>query len=66
MNRTRGLYGALALILFSLFYYWFVITVAIMRLPGLDLGWHLLFYFLSVVVWFIPAAMIVRWMQRAR
>ncbi len=64
MNRMRRFTGALALVLFSVFYYWFVMSVAIMRLPGLAIGWHLLFYFLSVVIWFIPSAMIVRWMQR--
>lgn len=65
MNRSRRFIGAVALILFSVFYYWFVISVAIMRLPDLAIGWHLLFYFLSVVIWFIPSAMLVRWMQRA-
>ena len=64
MNRMRRITGASALVLFSVFYYWFVMSVAIMRLPGLAIGWHLLFYFLSVVIWFIPSAMIVRWMQR--
>jgi hypothetical protein len=62
--RVRKLIGGLALIGFSLIYYWFVISVAIVRLPGYALPWHLLFYLLSVVVWFGPSALIVSWMQR--
>jgi Protein of unknown function (DUF2842) len=62
--RLRKFIGSLALIGFSLAYYWFVISVAIVRLPGYALPWHLLFYLLSVVVWFGPSALIVRWMQR--
>jgi hypothetical protein len=62
--RIRKLIGGLALILFSLVYYWLVITIAIMRLPELATPWHLLFYFLSVVVWFFPSALIIRWIGR--
>jgi hypothetical protein len=59
--RTRKFIGALALIVFSLFFYWFAISVALVRLPGLALGWHLLFYLLTVLIWFIPSALIIRW-----
>lgn len=62
--RLRKFIGSLALIGFSLVYYWFVISVAIARLPGLAMPWHLLFYFLAVVVWFVPSALIIRWIQR--
>ena len=62
--RLKKLIGSLALIAFSLIYYWFVISVAIARLPGLAMPWHLLFYFLAVVVWFGPSALIIRWIQR--
>jgi hypothetical protein len=62
--RLKKFIGSLALIAFSLVYYWFVISVAIARLPGLAMPWHLLFYFLAVVVWFGPSALIIRWLQR--
>lgn len=61
--RLRKLIGSLALVAFSLLYYGFVITIFLARLPGLAMPWHLLFYFLSVVVWFIPSALIIRWVQ---
>jgi hypothetical protein len=62
--RSRRRIGGLAIAGFSIFYYLFVITVALARLPGLELPWHLLFYFLSVVIWFIPCAAIVSWVGR--
>ncbi len=57
----RKFIGGLALIVFSIFYYSFVVSVALARLPDLATGWHLAFYFFSVVLWFIPSALIVRW-----
>jgi hypothetical protein len=62
--RLRKFAGSLALISFSLVYYWFVISVALARLPALATPWHIAFYFLSVVVWFVPSALIIRWIQR--
>ena len=62
--RLRKFLGGMALILFSLAYYWLVISIAIVRLPDLATAWHLLFYFLSVVIWFFPAALIIRWIGR--
>lgn len=64
--KLRKLLGSVALIVYSLAFYWFAISVAIARLPGLATGWHLLFYALTVVIWFIPAAIIVRWIQIGR
>lgn len=64
--RLKKFIGSIALIGFSLIYYAFVISVAIARLPALAMPWHLLFYFLSVVVWFGPSALIVSWMLRPR
>ena len=61
--RLRKLIGSVALIVFSLAYYAFAISVAIARLPDLATPWHILFYFVTVVIWFIPAAVIVRWVQ---
>jgi hypothetical protein len=64
--RLRKLIGGTALILFSLAYYAFAISVAIVRLPGLATHWHLVFYFFTVVIWFIPCALLIRWMLAPR
>jgi hypothetical protein len=58
--------GSIGLVVFSVVYYLFVISVALARLPDLATGWHILFYFISVVIWFIPSAMIVRWTVAAK
>jgi len=64
--RMRKFVGGLALVVYSLAYYSFAISVALARLPDLATGWHLLFYVVTVVIWFIPAALIVRWIQLTR
>jgi hypothetical protein len=64
--RLRKLVGSVALIVYSLTFYWFAISIALARLPGLATGWHLLFYLATVVIWFVPAAIIVRWIQIGR
>lgn len=64
--KLRKLVGGIALIVYSLAFYWFAISIAIVRLPGLATGWHLLFYLITVMIWFIPAAVIVRWIQTGR
>lgn len=64
--RLRKLLGGTALILFSLAYYAFAISVAIARLPGLATPWHILFYFVTVVIWFIPCALLIRWILAPR
>jgi hypothetical protein len=62
--RLRKFIGAIALIVFSLAYYAFAISVALARLPDLALPWHLLFYLVTVAIWFVPCALIIRWMQK--
>lgn len=64
--RLRKLIGSIALIVYSLAFYWFAISIALARLPGVATGWHLVFYFFTVVIWFLPAAVIVRWIQTGR
>jgi len=64
--RVRKLIGGAALIAFSLAYYSFAISVALARLPDLATPWHLLFYVITVAIWFVPAAIIVRWVQTGR
>jgi hypothetical protein len=62
--RTRKLIGTVLFVAYSLFYYVFMISVALARLPGTGIGTQLLFYLIITVVWLIPAAVIVRWMQK--
>lgn len=62
--RLRKFIGGLALIVFSVAYYSFAISVALARLPDLAMYWHLLFYLLTVVIWFIPSAALIRWVQK--
>ena len=61
--RLRKFIGGFALILFSIIYYWLAISIALVRLPDLALVWHLLFYFISVVIWFVPSAALIRWIS---
>ena len=62
----RKFVGGVGLVVFSIVYYLFVISVALARLPDLATGWHILFYFVSVVIWFIPSALIIRWIGPAK
>ncbi len=64
--RLRKFIGGMALIVFSLIYYWFAISIALARLPDLATGWHLVFYFFVVVIWFIPCAALIRWVYQGR
>jgi hypothetical protein len=64
-SGQRKFVGGIGLVVFSVVYYIFVISVALARLPDLATGWHILFYFLSVVIWFIPSALIIRWTSAA-
>lgn len=61
----RRFIGGIGLIVFSLVYYAFVISVALARLPDLATPWHLLFYLIAVVIWFFPCAMIISWVGKA-
>jgi hypothetical protein len=62
----RKFVGGIGLVVFSIVYYVFVISIALARLPELATGWHILFYFVSVVIWFIPCALIIRWIGPAK
>jgi len=62
-TRTRKFIGVMAMVVFTVFYLWFTITVAIMRLPGTALGLQLAFYFLVAVIWFAVCAAIIWWMR---
>lgn len=59
----RKFIGSLALVAFSIAYFWFAVSIAIVRLPELSVWWHLLFYLVATVIWFVPSAAIVYWIQ---
>lgn len=62
--RLKKFVGATIFVGFSLFYFFFVITVAIARLPGASLPTQLGFYFVATLIWFVVAAALIRWMQK--
>ena len=64
--RLRKLIGSIALVVYSIAFFWLAITIAIMRLPGLATGWHLLFYFAITLIWMVPSMAIIWWIQVPR
>jgi hypothetical protein len=65
-TRLRKLVGSVALVVFSILYFWIAMTIAIMRLPALATGWHLLFYLVITLIWLIPSGAIIYWIQAPR
>jgi Protein of unknown function (DUF2842) len=64
--RLRKLIGSIALVVFSIAYFWFAISIAIVRLPGLATYWHLLFYLAITLIWLLPSGAIIYWIQAPR
>ena len=62
--RTRKLIGTMIFVLGSVSYFFFMITVAVARLPGTTMGAQLLFYLVITLVWLFFAGILVRWMQK--
>jgi hypothetical protein len=62
----RKKYGGLALAAFTILYYWLDVLLALRILLPLALPWHILFYFVSVVVWFIPSAALIWWIGQGK
>jgi hypothetical protein len=65
-TRLRKLVGSVALVVFSILYFWIAMTIAIMRLPALATGWHLVFYLVVTLIWLIPSGAIIYWIQAPR
>jgi Na+/phosphate symporter len=63
-TRLKKLIGTALFAIGTAFFYFFVITVAIARLPGSAIGTHLLFYLIATLIWFVFAGILVRWMQK--
>ncbi len=62
--RTRKLIGTMIFVLGSASYFFFIVTVAIARLPGTTMGAQLLFYLVITLIWLFFAGILVRWMQK--
>ena len=62
--RTRKLIGTMIFVLGSVSYFFFMITVAVARLPGTTMGTQLLFYLAITLIWLFFAGILVRWMQK--
>ena len=62
-SRLKKLIGTVIFVVGSVLYFFFMITVAIARLPGTPLYVHLLFYFVITVIWVFFSGLLIRWMQ---
>jgi hypothetical protein len=62
--RRKKLIGTVIFVAGSVFYFFFMITVAIARLPGTAMATQLLFYLIITLIWLFFAGLLIRWMQR--
>lgn len=63
-QRIRKLLGTIVLVVFIAFYALVTMTIASAKLPGTP-GWaQLVFFLIAGLLWVIPAAGLVSWMQR--
>jgi Na+/phosphate symporter len=63
-TRLKKLVGTALFAIGTVCFYFFVITVAIARLPGTPASVHLLFYLIATLIWFLLAGLLIRWMQK--
>jgi hypothetical protein len=63
-TRLKKLVGTALFAIGTVCFYFFVITVAIARLPGTATSVHLLFYLIATLIWFLLAGLLIRWMQK--
>ena len=63
-TRLKKLIGTTLFVIGTVCFYFFVITVAIARLPDSGIGAQLLFYLIATLTWFVLAGLLVRWMQK--
>jgi hypothetical protein len=61
--RLKKLIGTAIFVSGSAFYFLFMISVAIARLPGTAMATQLLFYFVITVIWVFFSGLLIRWMQ---
>jgi hypothetical protein len=63
-QRSRKFFGTIVLVAFISVYALTAMTIAAAKLPGSHGLVQLLFYIVAGLVWVVPAAILVRWMQR--
>lgn len=63
-QRSRKLVGTIVLVAFVSIYALTAMTVAAAKLPGASGLTQLVFYVVAGLLWVIPAAILVKWMQR--
>ncbi len=63
-QRTRKLVGTIVLVAFVSLYALTAMTIAAAKLPGAPGLVQLVFYIVAGLVWVVPAAVLVKWMQR--
>jgi hypothetical protein len=63
--RLRKLVGTIVLVVFVSVYALTVMTLAAARLPGTSAWTQLAFFLVAGLLWVIPAAGLIYWMQRS-
>ncbi len=62
-DKWRKFIGIMAMVFFSILYFWIIVSVAIVRLQDTSTAVQLVFYFLVSAVWFVVCALIIWWMR---
>ena len=63
-QRSRKLVGTIVLVVFVCFYALSAMTLAAAKLPGASGLVQLLYFAAAGLLWVLPAAPLVRWMQK--
>ena len=63
-SRLRKLLGTMIFVAGTAGYFLFAISIALARLPGTSISTQLLFYLATTLIWLLPAALLICWMQR--
>ncbi len=63
-SRLKKLVGTAIFVAGSASYFFFAITVALVRLPGTPMSTQLLFYLVTTLIWLVFAGILIRWMQK--
>jgi hypothetical protein len=63
-QRLRKLIGTLVLVVFVTLYALTAMTIAAAKLPGTSWFVQLLYFAIAGLLWIVPAAPLITWMQR--
>lgn len=64
MARTRKFVGMVALLLFLVLYAWVAVAIGSGRITEANGFIQFAYFLLAGLLWVIPAAILIRWMQR--